>query len=221
MSGLTPAPPVVCVVTRGRGAAGSEERLRLIDRLTAAVRGGANMVQVRERQFDDRALLAFVQEVIAAVRPAGARVLVNERTDIALTAGADGVHLKGDGPPASDVRRLTPPGFLVGRSVHAPEEAAAVEAGGGCDFLVFGTVFHSASKSHDHPIAGLDALRRTCAAVALPVIAIGGVSPGRAADVRAAGAAGAAAIALFAEAGDPAAAAAALRDALTLPRGNV
>lgn len=213
--------PIICIVTRGRGAPESDERRRLTDRLAAAVRAGANMIQVRERQFDDRLLLQFVQDVAAIVRPEGAHVIVNERIDVALAAKADGVQLKSDSPGAADVRRIVPPGFIIGRSVHSSEEAAAVQAAGGCDYLVFGTVFPSTSKADDHPVAGLDALRRVCAATSLPVVAIGGMSPGRAGDVRAAGAAGVAAISLFAEARDAGAAAAALHDALTLPRGNV
>ncbi len=70
------------------------------------------MIQIRERQFDDRSLLQFASEVIEAVRPAGARVLLNERTDIALACGADGVHLKSDAPPVVDVRRIVPPDFF-------------------------------------------------------------------------------------------------------------
>lgn len=221
MTGITPGSPVVCLVTRGRGASGTPDRLRLLDRLAAAAGAGVNMVQIRERQFDDRALLRFVQEVMAAVQPVGARVILNERTDVALAAGADGVHLKSDGPPAADVRRIVPPGFLIGRSVHSEEEAARIEAAGGCDYLVFGTVFPSSSKPDDHPVGGIDALRRVCAAVTLPVIAIGGVSPARGVAITGAGAAGAAAISLFAEAQDVAGAAAALEDALTLPSPNV
>jgi len=221
MSGMAATSPFICIVTRGRGAAGTEERRRLVERLAAGARAGASLVQIRERQFDDRQLMSFVQDVVAAVRPAGTRVLVNERTDVALAAGADGVHLKSDGPSAPDVRRIVPPGFLIGRSVHAAAEAAAVAAAGGCDYLIVGTVFPSTSKAGDHPVAGLEALRRTCAAVSLPVIAIGGMSVTRAADVRAAGAAGMAAISLFAEAPDIAAVTASLRDALTLPQRSV
>lgn len=217
----TPATPVICLVTRARGVPGSEERRRLIARLTAAVDAGVTMVQVRERQFEDHALMRFVEDVGAAVRPAGARVIVNERTDVALAAGADGVHLRSDAVPAADVRRIVPSGFVVGRSVHTEDEAIAVASAGGCDYLVFGTVFPSSSKSDDHPIAGLEALRRTCAAVRLPVIAIGGMSPARAMEVRKAGAAGVAAISLFADAQDVGAATASLRDALTLPPGSV
>jgi thiamine-phosphate pyrophosphorylase len=214
-------PPLICIVTRARGLPGSEERHRLTARLETAARAGAGMVQVRERQFDDRLLTQFVQEVIAAIKPARTRVIVNDRTDVALAAGADGVHLKSDAPPAAEVRRMVPPGFLVGRSVHSAEEAVAVAAAGGCDYLVFGTVFRSASKIDDHPIAGVEALARACAAVSLPVIAIGGISPGRAREARAAGAAGVAAISLFTDAPDIAAVTAALHDALTLPPGNV
>jgi thiamine-phosphate pyrophosphorylase len=213
--------PIICVVTRGRGASGSDERRRLIERLSAAAQAGATMVQIRERLFDDRELMSFVQDVRDAVRPAGARVIVNERTDVALAAGADGVHLKADGPPAVDVRRIVPPGFLIGRSVHADAEAATVEAAGGCDYLLFGTVFPSASKAGNHPVAGVEAFGRACAAVSLPVIAIGGIAVGRAPDVRAAGGAGVAAISLFSDAQDIAAVTASLRDALTLPRRNV
>ena len=213
--------PIVCVVTRGRGATGSEERQRLVGRLRMAARAGANMVQVRERTFDDRLLAEFVADVIDAVRPEGASVIVNERTDLALTVSADGVHLKSDAPPAPEIRLIVPAGFVIGRSVHSDVEAAAAGAAGGCDYLVFGTVFRSASKVDDHPVAGVEALRRACAAVSLPVIAIGGISPARVEDVRRAGAAGVAAISLFTEAQDIAAVTGTLRDALTLPRGNV
>jgi thiamine-phosphate pyrophosphorylase len=211
----------ICIVTRGRGAPGSEERVRLLGRLAAAAHAGADMVQIRERQFDDRSLLRFAQEVIEAVRPAGARVLVNDRLDIALASGADGVHLKSDGPPVVEVRRIVPQGFTIGRSVHSDDEATAVESAGGCDYLIFGTVFHSARKPDDHVIAGTDALRRICALVSLPVIAIGGISVARVPEIVAAGAAGVAAISLFADAGDMAAVTAAVRAALTPAQGGV
>lgn len=213
--------PVICVVTRARGRTASAERDALLSRLAAAAEAGATMVQVRERQFDDRELLAFVKQVVDAVRPSGTRVLVNDRTDIALAAGADGVHLKSDAPTVEDVRRIVPGGFLVGRSVHAPDEAVAVESSGGCDYLLFGTVFPSSSKSADHPIAGVEQLEAVCRRVSLPVVAIGGVSVERAPRVAAAGAAGVAAISLFAEAPDVGATVRALGDALTLQRGRV
>src|SRR5687767_12001875 len=115
--------PVVCVVTRVRGVADSSERDQLLSRLAAAAAAGASMIQVRERQVDDRTLLHFVRVLIGAVAGTGCRVLVNDRTDVALAAKADGIHLKSDAPPADSIRRLTPPGFLIGRSVHTVDEA--------------------------------------------------------------------------------------------------
>jgi thiamine-phosphate pyrophosphorylase len=208
--------PIVCVVTRARGGRGTPERLALLQRLQAAAAAGATMVQIRERQFDDRALADFVAEVVGAVRPAGAVVTVNDRTDVALAAGADGVHLKSDGPHPEDVRRIVPSGFVVGRSVHAGDEAMAMESSGACDYLLFGTVFPSRSKPADHPVAGLDALARVCRRVTIPVVAIGGVSVERAADIAHAGAAGVAAISLFSDAEDVATVVRDLRDALTV-----
>ena len=213
--------PAICVITRGRGGARSAERSALLARLGAAAAAGATMVQVRERQFADRELLEFVRQVVTEVRPAGAHVLVNERTDVALAAGADGVHLKSNAPAVSDVRRVVPAEFLIGQSVHTQEEAAAVEAAGGCDYLFYGTVFPSSSKPSDHPIAGVAALAAVCRRVRIPVVAIGGISIELAPQVMSAGAAGVAAIALFSESGDIGATVRSLRAALTLPAGHV
>jgi thiamine-phosphate pyrophosphorylase len=214
-------PPLVCVVTRARGASGTPERARLLDRLSVAAAAGASMIQVRERQLDDRRLLAFVQEVTAAVRASGALVLVNDRTDVALAAGADGVHLKSDAPSAAAVRQIVPSGFVIGRSIHTVRDARAAADAGGCDYLLFGTVFPSRSKQEDHPIAGVEALRQVCLSVQLPVLAIGGITETRADDVAAAGASGVAAISLFAESRDVAATVGALRRALTGSPGRV
>jgi len=215
------ARPAICVITRGRGAANSRERGALLERLAAAAEGGATMIQIRERQLNDRDLLEFATQVMVAVRPHRSIVTLNERTDLALAAGAGGVHLKSNSPLVSDVRRMVPAGFLIGRSVHSVEEAVTAAAAGGCDYLLFGTVFPSASKSADHPVAGLDALERVCRSVALPVIAIGGISIARARAVAASGAAGIAAISLFAESADVARTVRALHDALTVPSGDV
>ncbi|MEO6212925.1 MAG: thiamine phosphate synthase [Vicinamibacterales bacterium] len=214
-------PPAVCVVTRARGAEGSKERLALLRRLAAAAEAGAAMIQVRERQLDDRALVTFIREVLGVSGGTACKVLVNERLDIAIAAGAQGVHLKSDSLSAPDARGVAPVGAWIGRSVHSVAEAMEVESAGGCDYLFFGTVFPSTSKADDHPVAGLDALRDVCEKVALPVVAIGGVTPARAAALARAGAAGAAAISLFAEADDVGRAVSALRDALTVNQRNV
>jgi thiamine-phosphate diphosphorylase len=204
-------------VTRVRGPEGSPERTALFEHLTAAAGAGVDLIQVRERQLSDRDLLAFVRDLTRRVHPFATRVLVNDRTDIALAAGAGGVHLKSHAPPAASVRPIVPSGFLIGRSVHSVEEAEAVAAAGGCDYLLFGTVYPSPSKPSDHPVAGLEGLSAVCHRVTLPVLAIGGITVERVPAVAATGAAGVAAISLFATSPDVAADAAALRHALTLP----
>ncbi len=179
------------------------------------------MIQVRERHMDDRSLLAFVQELVALSHGTACRVVVNDRVDIALAAGAHGIHLKSDSISVADARQIVTPITMVGRSVHGPDEAAAVAAAGGCDYLVFGTVFPSSSKTEDHPIAGIEGLTRVTRGVQLPVIAIGGINVSRAKEARAAGAAGVAAISFFTEAPDIARAVHELRDALTGKERNV
>lgn len=212
--------PSLCLVTRVRGREGSPERAALLDHLAAAASAGVDLVQVRERQLGDAALAAFIRELIRQVRPFATRVLVNDRTDVALAAAADGVHLKGNAPPASDVRAIVPGGFLIGRSVHSLDEARTASALGGCDYLMFGTVYPSASKPVDHPIAGIEGLRAVCRGVTIPVLAIGGITIDRAPAVAGAGAAGIAAISLFSNSSDLAADTAALRRALTPPARN-
>lgn len=185
--------PVLCMVT-GRGAAGTAA---LIARVGAAAIAGVDIIQIREPGLDGRSLLALTREVTEVVAGTPTRIVVNERLDVALVGGAAGVHLRGDSFGAPDARRLAPAGFLVGRSIHSEADAARAEAAGGCDYLLFGTVFESAGKPAGHPVAGVDALRRVCAQVRLPVIAIGGMRVATAAAVRDAGAAGIAGISLF------------------------
>ncbi len=217
---MTIARPALFFVTdRRRGA--DPSLLALVERIAAAARAGVPFVQIRERDLDDRSLAALVRDSVAAVSGTGARVVVNDRADVAIAAGAAGVHLRGDGIPAPRIRDIAPASFLIGRSVHGVAEARAVEETGGCDYLFFGTVFPSAGKAAGHPVAGVDALARVCAAVTRPVIAIGGVGAANAAAIAAAGAAGAAAIGAFMTAADEAAlrsVVAALRAALTPDR---
>jgi thiamine-phosphate pyrophosphorylase len=194
-----PRLPVICMVT-DRAAIGERDSLELIG---AAARAGVDLIQIRERDLDAGALARLTRHAIDVVSGTGARIMVNDRVDVALAVGAAGVHLRGDGLPAARVSAIAPPGFLIGRSVHSEGEAAEVEAAGGCDYLIFGTVFSSASKPADHRAAGLDGLARVCARVRLPVIAIGGITVSVAADVRRAGAAGVAAIGAFKPGSDP------------------
>ncbi|MBI4265954.1 MAG: thiamine phosphate synthase [Acidobacteria bacterium] len=188
--------PVICMITDRRRPGGDWES-GLVERIAAAARAGVHLIQIRERDLDARALARLVERGVAAVRGTGARILVNDRVDVALAAGAHGVHLRGDSMAASRVRAVVPPAFVIGRSVHARGEAERVTADGGLDYLVYGTVFESGSKPEACP-AGLAALAEVTAATALPVLAVGGVTAERAAEVAWGGAAGIAAIGLFA-----------------------
>jgi thiamine-phosphate diphosphorylase len=189
--------PVVCLITdRARGGPDAT-----VERVAWAARAGVHLVQVRERDLDGGALTALVRRCVEAVRGSRARVLVNDRVDVALAAGAHGVHLRADSMPASRVRTLCPPGFVVGRSVHARDEAVAAAASGGLDYLLFGTVFATPSKPDRAP-AGPSALAEVAAAVPVPVLAVGGIAADNLGEVASAGAAGFAAISLFAEASE-------------------
>lgn len=170
----------------------------LVERVAAAACAGIDLIQIRERDLDGRLLATLVERCVQAVRSTRARILVNDRADIALTAGAHGVHLRGDSMPAPRVRRIAPAGFLMGRSVHSAEEAACAWREGGLDYLIFGPVFPTASKPALSP-AGADALAQVVAATPLPVLAVGGMSVARLHEVVRAGAAGIAAIGVFAE----------------------
>ena len=189
--------PVICMVTAEQPSTPESDRA-LVDRIGAAARAGVHLVQIRQRNWEGGVLAQLVTAAVLAVRGTRARVLVNDRLDVALAAGAHGVHLRGDSISAPRVRRVTPPGFIVGRSVHSPEEAEEAARGGGLDYLIFGTVFSTSSKP-DARCAGVGPLRAGCARVTLPVLAIGGVVPERLGLIADSGAAGFAAIGLFAD----------------------
>ena len=155
-------------------------------------------MQVRQPDLEGLALMRLVEDALLAVRGTQARVIVNERIDVALTARAHGVHLRGDSVGAPLVRAICPPAFIIGRSVHSAKEADRVTREGGLDYLVMGTVFSTPSKP-GRPAAGPALLADTCSAVALPVLAIGGITPERLGVVAESGADGFAAITLFAE----------------------
>jgi thiamine-phosphate diphosphorylase len=190
-------PPVVCLVTPGAGSDPSSQH-RVLTHVRAAAAAGVSLVQVREPDLDDGALCRLVSGCVQAVAGTSCRVVVNDRLDVALAAGAHGVHLRADSFPAERARRLAPRPFLMGRSVHSAAEAAELALEGSVDYVIFGTVFPSLSKSAVHPVAGVAALARAVRAAApVPVLAIGGITTENASDVATVGAAGVAAIALF------------------------
>jgi thiamine-phosphate pyrophosphorylase len=166
----------------------------LPDWLRSLGRAGVDAVQIREKDLDDRSLYGLAR-LARSVLPPDVRLVVNGRADIALAAGADGVHLPADGVPVAPLRRRFGPGFLLGRSTHsvAEVEQALRE---GADYVTFGPVYPTPSKELYGPPAGLAALARAAAA-GLPVYALGGVTLERFAELAAAGAAGVAGIRLF------------------------
>jgi thiamine-phosphate diphosphorylase len=202
--GTLDARPVICLVTHGErlapGAPNDSARVddAIIRQVREAAAAGVDLVQVRELERDALELCRLVERCVAAVHGTGTRVVVNDRVDVALAAGAHGVHLRSDSYPATRIRRLVPEGFLVGRSVHERAEAAAVTQAGGVDYLVFGTVFPTESKPRGAKVAGLTALAEVVAAAApVPVLAIGGASVSSAVQLAATGVRGVAAIGLF------------------------
>ncbi len=154
-----------------------------VERVLAA---GVGIVQVREKQIDDRHLLARSRALRDATAAAGALLIINDRPDIARLVGADGVHVGQEDLSVADVRRIAGGGLLVGKSTHsrAQFEAALAEAP---DYLAIGPMYQTTTKPQDR-IAGLDTLREVAPLAATPLVAIGGITPDRAAAVRAAGA---------------------------------
>jgi thiamine-phosphate pyrophosphorylase len=192
---------MLCLVTDRRrlrpDAADIEAAGRgLVEQTKWAARSDVDLVQVRERDLETAQLAHLVTTLVDATHGTRTRVVVNDRLDVALACGAHGVHLRHDSIPAAAVRRITPETFLVGRSVHGVAEA---QAAGPVDYLVAGTVFPTPSKPHDAPVLGLDGLAEIVQAVAVPVLAIGGMSRDRLDEVAAVGAAGVAGIGLFIE----------------------
>ncbi len=173
----------------------------LLDCIEANARRGVDWIQVREKDLPTRDLLELARAASACVRPYGTRLLVNARLDVALAAGAHGVHLPADAPSVTCLRRVVPAGFLIAVSTHEVSEVVRAEREG-ADLAVFGPVFPTASKSGLERIPGLDGLRAACAAVAMPVAALGGVTGTLASECRSAGAAAVAGIGMFQAIGD-------------------
>ncbi len=192
-SGDRPRPPRLLAIS-GSLRVDDEEFERWLSGLAAA---GIDAVQLRDKGLDDRSLYELARRA-REVLPAGCRLLVNGRLDVALGAGADGVHLPSEGLPVGALRRRFGPGVLIGRSTHRHGEVAVALADG-ADYVTFGPVYPTPSKAGYGPPPGLAGLRRA-AAVGLPVLALGGVTAARLPEVAAAGAAGGAAIRAFADA---------------------
>lgn len=199
-------------------------RLYLItDRLAAArapvdiveecLGAGLRAVQLREKDLEVRPLLAMAAGLREATRRHRARLLINDRADVALASGADGVQRTHASLPVSALRAVGPVGFLIGASAHSTAEAREA-AEQGADFVVFGPVYDTPSKRRYGPPQGLAALETAAAAVSCPVLAVGGITPARVPEVLATGAAGVAVIGAVYAAARPADATKAFLDVL-------
>jgi len=214
---------LLCYVTDRRSLPAPAVATKLAEKIASIATAGVDWVQIREKDLPGRELAELTREVTAQKR--AARIIVNDRVDVAVTEGAGGVHLGETGLPVADVTKWvkrTASGvvvsddgvasqfpaaarqdFLIGASCHSLESAKAAVRDG-ADYIFFGPVFATPSKVKFGEPQGVKKLAEVCNAVALPVIAIGGITIENARECVAAGAAGIAAIRLFQDAAEPA-----------------
>lgn len=178
--------PLYAIVDVGACAAAG---LDVADTARAFAEAGAGLVQLRAKALDAGALLALADRLQHALAATGAALVVNDRVDVAAAAGA-GVHLGQHDLPAAEARRLLGPGAIIGRSTHTPVELArALEEP--VSYVAFGPVFATTTKQNPDPVVGLDGLTaavRAAHAVGRPIVAIGGLTLARAADIARTGA---------------------------------
>ena len=157
---------------------------------------GVDCIQIREKDLSERALYDLTRRVVSMARGTGCKILVNGRADVALAAGADGLHLPSSGLRIRDVRAWSPARFYIGISAHTMREIRDACAEG-ADYILLGHVFPTASKEALGPDLGLKFLRKACSASTVPILGLGGMSPESIESVLEAGAAGIAGISLF------------------------
>jgi thiamine-phosphate pyrophosphorylase len=212
--------PILCYVTDRNAfqpaaappglSSSSPDALRmraLRDSIRRAVAAGADWIQIREKDLEARPLLELARLAVAEARETSTRVLVNDRLDVALAANAAGIHLGEKSLPLDPIaewrRGAGRLDFLIGISCHSLESARAAMRGR-ADYIFFGPVFATPSKAAFGAPQGIERLREVCAAVEIPVFAIGGINLENGRACLAAGAAGIAAIRLFQDAVDSA-----------------
>jgi thiamine-phosphate pyrophosphorylase len=161
----------------------------LVEVVGECVAAGLPAVQLREKDLGAGELLALARRLLAVTRPHGARLVVNDRLDVALAAGADGLQRTSTSMALADIRAVAGDRLRIGASVHALDEAIAADAAG-ADWIVFGPVYDTPSKRAFGAPQGLQKLAGVTKSVRTPVIAIGGITPERVREVLDAGAAG-------------------------------
>lgn len=176
--------------------------LGLEDVVDEALRAGARTVQLRMKNASAGELLGVAVHILPRVRAVGALLIVNDRLDVALAAGADGVHVGPEDPPVREVRDAVTPDFLVGYSTNTPEGAVRAQEDG-ADYLGVGAVYTTPNKPDAGEAIGLTGLRRVVQAVTIPVVGIGGITPAQALEVAATGAHGIAVIGAVMASQDP------------------
>jgi thiamine-phosphate pyrophosphorylase len=204
--------PILYLITRGvtteATTSNSEEFQDILIQVSNAVTAGIQLIQLREKRLTARALFELTARAAEITRRTNTRLLVNDRADIAASAGADGVHLTTRSLEPETVRRTFGDDFLIGASTHSLAEATNARDGG-ADFVVFGPIFPTPSKAEFGPPLGVDCLAEVASRlVPFSVLALGGISIDNALECLRAGASGVAGITLF---GDPATAGAILK----------
>jgi thiamine-phosphate pyrophosphorylase len=207
-----PAKPILCYVTDRRSlplSTSADAYRLLLHTIGHAAAAGVDWIQLREKDFSGQEWATLARESVLRVKNhgSGTRIVVNDRLDVALACGAHGVHLSENGIPVAEACRLRnvffaagnrPANFLVGLSCHSLG-AALGAARAGADYIYFSPIFFTPSKANYGPPQGVERLARVCAAVEIPVIAIGGITAKNATECLEAGASGVAAIRLFQE----------------------
>jgi thiamine-phosphate pyrophosphorylase len=204
--GMTLSALRLYLVTDQASAAGRT----LSDVVNAAVQGGVTCVQLREKQLSTRDFLAQALALKALLRPLGIPLVINDRLDIALACGAEGVHLGQSDMPVLQARRLLPPQVFIGWSVETMEDVVR-SASLPVDYLGVSPIHATPTKTDTLPPWGLDGLRQVRTATTLPLVAIGGIHAGNARQIMAAGADGLAVVSALCAAADPCLAAQTLR----------
>jgi thiamine-phosphate pyrophosphorylase len=161
----------------------------LVTAVRKALKGGVRAVQLREKDMDTRSLLRMAYKMREVTDVYSAKLLINDRADIALAVGADGVHLTRESIPAEALRQVVRKGFFIGVSTHSVKEAKEAERAG-ADFITFGPVYRTRSKLKYGEPMGTEMLRTVCRETDIPVFALGGVKEKNIDEVRKAGAHG-------------------------------
>jgi thiamine-phosphate pyrophosphorylase len=221
--------PILCYVTDSRSLGQSAPPLEtLVAKIAAAIAAGVDWIQLREKDLSAKEYAKLTRAAVdlcskSASNNPRTRILVNDRLDVAIAQNASGVHLGEQSVPvqqakglANKLRSSSSPPFLIGASCHSLN-AAQSAATSGADYLIFGPIFETPSKTQFGPPQGLDRLAQICEAVSIPVLAVGGITLHNAQSCLAAGAAGVAAIRLFQDP-SPAALPALVRALHALPR---